>query len=391
MARTKKSMSKKKRGVSLREITKKLHAMKKLSPRVAKTSKSAQATTPKKTTAKKEPRVSDHKTPKTKKPHTPKTLRTLRTKVAKTSKPAQTPNSPGTSFMNLSGELRNMIYDHALVYPSKVQVSWGTTKKPRSHHVARGGAYRPPTGVPALLQVCRQVRQEGLSIFYSANTFAFHEDHDVRARDPRFDIRMIGSVWYVCTRPTTWRFERWLTSLGDNVRWLRHIHLCFHTREAKGLRVRYQGDFFPWVKFAAQHPEADVVVASGENDVHHCCGCYYADRPGEVAKLAEKFPVLREPAWVEEIRAGNIRGFVGETVTMGGLRTIQAQGPWEVQVKEITYSEQVREAMDEDDWQEVCEKLSLSHSFTLVRKSAKGKGNFGMIVEAKPEVIVLDD
>ncbi|KAF2495816.1 hypothetical protein BU16DRAFT_526363 [Lophium mytilinum] len=390
MARTRKPMTKKKMG---------LPVISKYKTRATRTSKSAQATKPaaktKKLDATKKRKARAAATSKsakaTKAASKTKKLdatKNRKTRAAKTSKSAQASKPAGTGFLSLSGELRNMIYEQVLIFSEKILVGYGNNKKPRKQRVR--GAPRPPTGVPALLQVCRQIRQEGLSIFYSANTFALHEDNDVIRRDPGFELKFSGSKWYVTGRPATGRFERWCASLGDSLRWLRSIHLCYRFRKTgySGYwTVRYSGDFFQWVKFAVQHPDVAITIASEDT----YCGCVEGKGPAShLTTLADKIPILDEPAWVEGIRAGNITSFVGltarKTHDFGNW-----EESWEVRVIEVAYRSQAQEEMDEDDWQDICDDLSLGYEFEVQRKSARGKGQYGMIVEAKPEVIVIDD
>lgn len=57
-------------------------------------------------------------------------------------------------FLRLPGELRNMVYKHALVTDGKVNIT-------REHGIPE----------PALLSTCKKIRKEAIGIFYHDNTF----------------------------------------------------------------------------------------------------------------------------------------------------------------------------------------------------------------------------
>ncbi|KAF2173897.1 hypothetical protein M409DRAFT_48809 [Zasmidium cellare ATCC 36951] len=62
------------------------------------------------------------------------------------------------TFFNLPAELRNEIYRLALVKPNYLRT------------VVCGSTYK----TPALLQVCRQIRNEAAGVYYGENKFVAH-------------------------------------------------------------------------------------------------------------------------------------------------------------------------------------------------------------------------
>lgn len=78
------------------------------------------------------------------------------------------------SFFRLSAELRNRIYELALVEKGHVKI--------------QDGLGSPPERPPALLHTCRQIRAEALPIYYKQNTFLV-----VFNRDSRYFKSTIGN------------------------------------------------------------------------------------------------------------------------------------------------------------------------------------------------------
>ena len=76
-----------------------------------------------------------------------------------------------TTLLTLRAEVRNRIYEYALVEPGPVQL-WPskTSFEPRFRHV------------PGLLSTNRQIRAETISIFHYSNTFATGQMSSVAAR-----------------------------------------------------------------------------------------------------------------------------------------------------------------------------------------------------------------
>jgi len=69
-------------------------------------------------------------------------------------------------LLELPPEIRNTIYEHALVFSQPLQV--------RHKHI-----YDINQTDRAPLQACQQIRREALSIYYSSNTFIFSSIHDL--------------------------------------------------------------------------------------------------------------------------------------------------------------------------------------------------------------------
>ena len=81
--------------------------------------------------------------------------------MAKTKKSQKAPRSP---FLNLPAEIRNIIYDLVLVKAKPISVT-----DSQSVHTPAG--IKRGVKQPSLLRVCRAIRAETLSVFYSGNNF----------------------------------------------------------------------------------------------------------------------------------------------------------------------------------------------------------------------------
>ena len=68
----------------------------------------------------------------------------------------------GTGFLDLPAELRNRIYHLALTRPDTINVTSFDIAKPQFNSSATQ---------PALTQICRQIRNEALPVFYNQNCF----------------------------------------------------------------------------------------------------------------------------------------------------------------------------------------------------------------------------
>lgn len=77
---------------------------------------------------------------------------------------ATTDDKARTSFLDLPAEIRNRIYNEALVKPSPIQLR----------------TVVPYAKEPALLLASKQVRSEVLAVFYGANTFSVFNGNSVR-------------------------------------------------------------------------------------------------------------------------------------------------------------------------------------------------------------------
>ena len=119
-------------------------------------------------------------------------------KVTKPKKFRRPKQRKSCKFLQLPGEIRNHIYQAALVETDEIVI----TKKGPSQ--------------PALLRVCRQIRREARGIYYTANKFAvkierfegaplvpFSEQHAIWSGGANLIIRMVG-------RPCWVNFLAWL-------------------------------------------------------------------------------------------------------------------------------------------------------------------------------------
>ncbi|KAF2495815.1 hypothetical protein BU16DRAFT_617353 [Lophium mytilinum] len=310
-------------------------------------------------------------------------------------KPKDAAQVSRTGFLSLSGELRNVIYQQTLVYDEKIVVGWGDTKKKRQYQDPTAVL---PTGVPALLQVCRQIREEGLSVFYSENTFVLH--YEFRAWELRHSPRNFK------------RFMDWCAVLGHNIRWLKKIRLCFSCTGNTVEMWRGKLDILPLLEFAVDHSDVSIEVTEvwvpdcwhgGRECIcvrpalsgHSCVcefrqkglsGCCCTSRPGntQLCQLADMFPILKSPEWIDEIRSGNIARLLVWLVTPPGLsRPLEAFNPT---VCQVTYGfHAAHQLKDKENLRFLCQKLSLPYCFDLRRQSLYGT-SFVKRVEAKSGV-----
>ena len=125
---------------------------------------------------------------------------------------ADLPSQPQCAFLShLPGEIRNMIYELALVLPVHIP-AFRVARSPRPD-----GKHMYKLNVPALGKTCRQIRNECLAIAYTDNTFIF-ESEKGESRIPTSVIngwvkrlaragvdrcvKRVGCVWYsrVCRK-----------------------------------------------------------------------------------------------------------------------------------------------------------------------------------------------
>lgn len=98
----------------------------------------------------------------------------------------QEPNQAGIRFLNFPAEIRNHIYNEALINDGPIKLK----------------QWPPYISEPALLSACKQVRREALAIFYECNTFSSGDEIAVKAmfmqlrRSKLAMLRSIRSVSY---------------------------------------------------------------------------------------------------------------------------------------------------------------------------------------------------
>jgi hypothetical protein len=277
-----------------------------------------------------------------------------------------------TGFFSLSGELRNIIYRLALVHESALYVYVG-----RPHHVMTDALNDPPAR--ALLHVSRQIRLEASSIYYGENMFSIHNDNGPYTQK---DKRRTANVT---------NFQTWLADLGENARWIKRLHIC--TTHCSGFSDTM--DIAAYVKFAAQHP--DVSVEVNEELCARCDSWSPMSATMNLVPLAQKLALLNMPAWVDEIKAGNIAGMrvmvIQNTPPSSLWLPFGAPNPrWIFRLASVSYSiEATKQLKGMGKWQALCEKLSLSSSFELMPGSSRGS-RFSMRVAATPrdDAMVVD-
>lgn len=118
--------------------------------------------------------------------------------------PTPTNKMSKSHLLALPAELRNKIYEHALIDPQCV----------RRHftHLADPMAKSCPG--PALLQTCRQIRAEATELYYSNNTFIIKAWHA-----PQMECEPVLEAWLRAIGPETRKFikvvrvEHWVQKL----------------------------------------------------------------------------------------------------------------------------------------------------------------------------------
>jgi hypothetical protein len=109
-------------------------------------------------------------------------------------------------FLELPGELRNLVYKHHTEQPDAIDVCgvWNSSLKP---------------DILALFETCHQIRNEASHAFFSTNTFCFLEQCDQWNGD---GDRIEVLPWY-----------NWLNKIGErNARSLRHVQLRIRDERA---------------------------------------------------------------------------------------------------------------------------------------------------------------
>lgn len=81
-----------------------------------------------------------------------------------------TPQPPVITIFTLPKELRDVIYGYVLTFDTDVQVS--------TKHYDLDNPSIILTPHPALLNVCKQIRQEATSTYYASNTFSMNVTDD---------------------------------------------------------------------------------------------------------------------------------------------------------------------------------------------------------------------
>ncbi|KAF2495839.1 hypothetical protein BU16DRAFT_526391 [Lophium mytilinum] len=287
-------------------------------------------------------------------------------------------SEPKTGFMSLSGELRNIIYRLALVSknpllvyldigpdlerketfedPPALLYRWGITKTRKGHPSIPRPKPKLLSNAPtvALLQVSRQINREAKSIYYGENLFTLHNDF---------------SKYYMNSdlEENRWvkRFQEWQTDLGDSLQWIKRLHICTY---------RFSGpELVPYVMFAIEHPDISIEVSNIQGACFRCENSgEELDEHAELVPLAEKLAILKDPGWIEELRAGNIEDMrlwrYHDPPTRAAPfahYTINTR-KWQYRVDKVSYGlEASRRIKGARAWQELCDKLSQSYEFVL--------------------------
>ena len=286
--------------------------------------------------------------------------------------------TPRVGFMDLSGELRNQIYREVLHFKDEIIIG---QKGRRGNRGASRGS-KPQAKTLSLLQISSQIRKEAISIYYGENAFFYtgeildRQGHLAKA---------------ICTAA---RFRKWCEDMGaENIKWIKKLqiglkHCWTCNRPLAPCRPSKIYDMYPYVEFALKNPNCELKLAEprppySQCHVHincGCCSCPWPRTATDPVLFSERTPIIKEPAWVEEIAAGNIA-------------KIQAHIGRDFRVDKVIYA---REASDhinrEDRWQELCDKLSLNYAFDLKPESVRGGMRFMMQVQKRemPDADMVD-
>lgn len=108
------------------------------------------------------------------------------------------PDQTATSFLDLPAELRNVIY--RMVLPEEAEIDVSALSRPKE---------------PGLLAACRQIRDEGLDVYYGENQFVYY---------PLFRMQRLGGQLV--------DDDRWIRSIGElRGRRIRHLRLGLGVHE----------------------------------------------------------------------------------------------------------------------------------------------------------------
>lgn len=282
--------------------------------------------------------------------------------------------TPRVGFMDLSGELRNQIYRDVLHFEDAIVIGQNGQSGYRS--AWRGNVSRANT--PSLLKISSQIRKEAISIYYGENTFLYTGElisHQDRPAKP------------ICTAV---RFRKWCEVMGaENIQWIKKLQIKFGhcwicNRPVTPSWPSTICDIYPYVEFAVKHPNCELELAGHRpSDSLTAYWCYRRPRAETVIdpeSFSERTPIIKEPAWVEEIAAGNIV-------------KIQAHIDRDVRVNKVIYAREASNHIDrEDKWQELCDKLSLNYAFDLGPESVRVGMRFMMQVQKRqmPDADMFD-
>ena len=267
--------------------------------------------------------------------------------------------TPRVGFMDLSGELRNRIYREVLHFEGAIMI--GQKDQSGDRGTSRHSDSRAKT--PSLLQISSQIRKEAISIYYGENTFLYtgeilnHQDHLPKA---------------ICTAV---HFQKWCEDIGaENIKWIKKLQIRFRNywicnRPPPPRWPSTICDIYPYVEFAIKHPNCELELAEVRPPLIFLinCGCYH---PRSVL-FSERMPIIKDPAWVEEIAAGNIV-------------KIQAHIGRDIGVDKVIYARKASNRTNREyKWQELCDKLSLDYAFDLEPQSVRGGTGFTMHVQKR--------
>ena len=244
--------------------------------------------------------------------------------------------------MDLSGELRNQIYREVLRFKDAIMIGHGDENGDRSDSRAK---------MPSLLQTSSQIRKEAMPIYYGENTFVCNGEILNGEDEPAKPI---------CTAV---HFRKWCEDMGaENIKWIKKLKIkpggCWTCRaQTPPWFPSSMCDIYPYVEFAVKHPNCELVLRKFWLPCYSwltCTCCYTRTGPPiDSVLLGEIMPIIKEPAWVEEIAAGNIvkiLAFINDVI----------------RIDKVIYAREASNRTNREyNWQELCDKLSLNYSSYL--------------------------
>lgn len=128
---------------------------------------------------------------------------------------ANTTQPQNAPFLRLPAELRNRIYEDALVEKEPKRIT--VCSRPQSHTYLKLTRWSPP----GLLQTCSHIRNEASATYYGSNIFIFRES----GRDALTEITELGA---------------WLLALGEEQQaFVRHVQFYDQGFGSKRKAIRY--------------------------------------------------------------------------------------------------------------------------------------------------------
>lgn len=161
-------------------------------------------------------------------------------------------SKPKACLLDLPGELRNRIYQYVLIedYPIQaMSLQWNEDRT--CHHYV-------PCREPATLLACTTFRHEASFIYYGSNVV---------------NLGKVSHLWLMSE--ATQRLARWVRSLGDNAKYLRHVDIAVNCEILGPKHAAYSlRDFWETLRLQVIAHAGNVeIVLTGVPTLDTICVC----------------------------------------------------------------------------------------------------------------------